>query len=258
MTEARLELAEAEAYARLHDAVGLPWSKIGGTTCIATPGLPTTMLNRSMSLGLEAPATDEALDEIDAWFRGFGVQYAIAVSPLAQPDDLADRLRARSFTDGYPWAKFSRGIEDPELLQTQLEVRPVADEEEARRFGAVIAAAYAMPPAVADGFAGVAAARDLDCFVAWDGAEPAGAAALFTHGEVGWFGVAGTAPEHRRKGAQNALMAARIRRARELGCAVLTTETGALEPGRPSNSYRNILRAGFELRFVRPNLISPE
>lgn len=258
MSAAGLELAEAAAYACLQEAVGLPWSLVAGTTCIATPGLPTTMLNRSMSLGLETAATDEALDEIDAWFRALDVRYAIAVSPFAQPPDLADRLHERGFTDGYPWAKFARGVEDPEPMPTTLEVRPVADEEEAGLFGAVIAAAYDLPPEHGARFAGIAAASELECFLAWDGDEAAGAAALFVHDRVGWFGVAGTAPEHRRKGAQNALMAARIRRAQELGCTVLTTETGAVDPGRPSNSYRNILRAGFEQRFVRPNLISPE
>lgn len=35
-------------------------------------------------------------------------------------------------------------------------------------------------------------------------------------------------------------------------------ETGELLPDRPSNSYRNILRASFEVAYVRPNHVSPE
>ncbi len=31
-----------------------------------------------------------------------------------------------------------------------------------------------------------------------------------------------------------------------------------LVPDRPSNSYRNILHAGFEVAYVRPNHVSPE
>jgi GNAT superfamily N-acetyltransferase len=242
----------------LQSAVGLPVARVGGAICIATPGIPTTMLNRAMGVGLAEPASDAALDEIDAWFRGFGVQYAVAVSPSARPEDLAERLRERGFAYGYAWAKFARGVDDPEPVATELEVRPLASADEARRFGAVIARAYDMPPGLGEQFERLYGVERLHCFVAWDGDEAAGAAALHVGGEVGWFGIAGTAPEHRRKGAQNALMAARVRRARELGCTVLTTETGALEPGRPSNSYRNILRIGFELRFVRPNLVSPQ
>jgi len=87
--------------------------------------------------------------------------------------------------------------------------------------------------------------------------EPAGAAALFVDGGAGYLGYAGTVPEHRGKGAQSALLAIRIRRARELGCDALFTETGALLPDRPSASYRNIVRAGFEELYVVPNWLSP-
>ena len=73
----------------------------------------------------------------------------------------------------------------------------------------------------------------------------------------GYLGYAGTAPEHRGKGAQSALLAARIRRARELGCDAVFTETGEQLPDRPSASYRNILRAGFEELYVVPNWLSP-
>jgi hypothetical protein len=37
----------------------------------------------------------------------------------------------------------------------------------------------------------------------------------------------------------------RIRTAAELGCDIVITETGERRGDRPSNSYRNILRAGF-------------
>ena len=59
------------------------------------------------------------------------------------------------------------------------------------------------------------------------------------------YGFAATLPEHRGKGAQSALLAERIGRAAELGCDVVVTETGEQRDDRPSNSYRNILRAGF-------------
>jgi GNAT superfamily N-acetyltransferase len=60
-------------------------------------------------------------------------------------------------------------------------------------------------------------------------------------------------PEHRGKGAQSALLAARIHRAVELGCDLLVTETGEQRDDRPSNSYRNILRAGFTEDAVTAN-----
>lgn len=62
-----------------------------------------------------------------------------------------------------------------------------------------------------------------------------------------------TACRARAQGAQSALLAARIRRARELGCELVVTETGERRDDRPSNSYRNILRAGFSEVAVTAN-----
>ena len=95
-------------------------------------------------------------------------------------------------------------------------------------------------------------------FLAREGGDAVGAGALFLHEDAGWLGVAGTVPEHRGKGGQGALLAARIDRARELGAGVLVTETGEQVEGRPSNSYRNILRAGFAEAYLRPNLHAPK
>jgi GNAT superfamily N-acetyltransferase len=103
---------------------------------------------------------------------------------------------------------------------------------------------YGLPEAIEPQLRGVKDAG-WTCLLALDGDEPAGAAGLYAAGGAAYLGLAGTLPEHRGKGAQNALLAARIRRAAELGCDLLTTETGERRDDRPSNSYRNILRAGF-------------
>lgn len=79
---------------------------------------------------------------------------------------------------------------------------------------------------------------------------------MFVGSRVGWLGIAATLPEYRRRGAQSALLAAMIRAAGGSGCELVVTETGALVDGKPSNSYRNILRAGFELDYVRANYLS--
>ena len=63
-------------------------------------------------------------------------------------------------------------------------------------------------------------------------------------------------PEHRRKGAQSAILAARIIAAAEAGCDVVATETGEPRDGEPGGSWRNIARAGFEPQYVRPNYLS--
>ena len=96
------------------------------------------------------------------------------------------------------------------------------------------------------------------CYLAYAGDEPvAGRRPCSSSGAAAWLGQATTLPEHRRRGGQSALIAARIAEATAAGAEVVVTETGELADGRPESSYRNLLRAGFEPAYVRPNYASP-
>lgn len=253
MTEAvdsRLELAEAAAFASFAEHAGLPLLKIAGATCYATPSVPgVVMFNRVVGLGLgDEPVTDSVLDAIDAFFRETGTRYGISLSS-AQPD-LRERLEARGFGEGYAWMKFRRDVSTPAPVNTSLRVEETRDGAE---FGRVAAAAFGLPAFEAI-FAPLAGAGGWHLFLARDDGAAVGCGALYASDGVGWLGAGGTRPEHRGKGAQSAILAWRVERARELGLDVLTTETGERTPDRPSASYRNILRAGFEEAYLRPNL----
>jgi GNAT superfamily N-acetyltransferase len=261
---ADLELVEAAAFTALWGAVpeavrrehGVRVRTIAGAVCTAVGAAPgETMINRVTALGLREPATDAALDEIDAFFRDAGTRYAIGVSPFSPPD-LAGRLEARGFEPGYAWMKFRRGVEPLPEPQTSLRVEELGGARGAA-FGSVVARGYGMPDFFADWFAAAAGVPQLRLFLALEGDEPAGAGALFAGDGAGWLGLGATLPEHRRKGAQGAILAARIRAAGEVGLGALATETGERLPDRPSNSYRNLLRAGFEEQYVRANYLSP-
>jgi GNAT superfamily N-acetyltransferase len=92
-------------------------------------------------------------------------------------------------------------------------------------------------------------------FVATDGGEVVGAGGLFVEGEVGHFAFGAVRAKSRQRGGQSALLAARVERARELGCRVLFSETGESVPGSPQRSYPNLLRAGFRELYLRPNYL---
>jgi GNAT superfamily N-acetyltransferase len=264
VSDTALELAEADGYSEIFRAApdsirrahGVDVRGIAGATCIRLGSAPgQLMLNRVNGLGLRGPVGDAELDEIDAFFRAGGTQYAIGVSPLA-PADLVPRLAERGFEPGYAWMKFRRGLEPPPEVDTTLRVEEI-DANLGAVFGAIVARAFGLPDVAGEWFAALAARPRFHLFLASDGDEPAGAGALFVAGDVGWIGVAGTLPEHRRKGAQGAILAARIRLAQGLGLRVLATETGERTADRPSGSYRNILRLGFEELYLRPNYVSP-
>jgi hypothetical protein len=264
VTDARLELVEAAAYTALWQAApetarregSVEARTIAGALCTAVAAVPeNTMINRVTGLGLHGAPSEGALDEIDAFFRAAGTRYAIAASPFAAPG-LREQLEARGFEEGYAWMKFRRGVEPVPPVETELRVEEIGPER-GETFGSVVARGYGMPESAAVWLGAASAAPGFRVFLALDGDEPAGAAGLFVGEGIGWLGLAATVPEQRRRGAQGALLAARIRAAAAAGVTELATETGEQLPDRPSNSYRNLLRTGFEEQYVRPNYLSP-
>jgi hypothetical protein len=264
VTDARLELVEAAAFTALWEAAperirrehGVRAHTVAGAVCTAVAIVPeNTMINRVTGLGLREPPTDAELDEIDAFFRDAGTRYAIGLSPFAAPE-LRPRLEARGFEPGYAWMKFRRGVELPPPVETALRIEEIGAEH-GPAFGSVVARAYGLPEAAAEWLGSAVGVPGFRLFLAWAGDEPAGAGALFVGEGIGWLGLAGTVPEHRRKGAQGTILAARFRAAAAAGLRELATETGEQLPDRPSNSYRNLLRFGFAEQYVRPNYLSP-
>jgi GNAT superfamily N-acetyltransferase len=220
-----LETIEAAAIA---DAFGADAVQAGGVVCAVRPDLDEVYINRVIGLGVLEPASDAVLDRIADVFGS--IRHSVALAPCAQPPDLPDMLRERGYEAGYAWVKFHRPAGPPPAAKTDLRVERIGAERSAD-YVAVLAAGFDLLP------------------------EAAGA--VFVSGDHAWLGQATTLPEHRRRGGQSALMAARIGEARAAGAAVVVTEKGETVDGRPANSYHNILRAGFEPAYVRPNFISP-
>ena len=80
----------------------------------------------------------------------------------------------------------------------------------------------------------------------------AGAASIRLADGIAQLTGAATAPAHRRRGVQTALLAARLVDAAAAGCdiAVVTTAPG-------SKSQENVQRRGFDLLYTRAILVKP-
>jgi len=78
----------------------------------------------------------------------------------------------------------------------------------------------------------------------------AGGASLRIADGVAQLCGAATLPEHRRRGVQTSLLAARLEEARRAACdvAVVTTQPG-------SKSQQNVQRRGFDLLYTRAVLL---
>jgi GNAT superfamily N-acetyltransferase len=194
------------------------------------------------------------VDEIEAFFSEQGVCFAVGVPPGRET--LERELEGRGYERGYAWMKFARPVGDPPgEPPTELRVER-AGPEDADALALVECEAYGMPDA-APLWAAATGAPGTHAFIAWAGGEPAAAGLVHVDGAYAWLGGGATRPAFRRRGGQGAVLAARLRLAKELGARTLVTETGEQAPGRPSNSYRNILRHGFREQYLRPNWIAP-
>jgi GNAT superfamily N-acetyltransferase len=131
----------------------------------------------------------------------------------------------------------------------ELRIEPVRAGEEERYFRVMMAGfleTEAVPePAIAL-LRPTASAAAHELWLAWLGDEPIGGAALAWGDGVALFSGSGVRPAFRRRGAQGALIRARLDRARELGCALACSST---LPGTASR--RNMERHGFAVAYPK-------
>ncbi len=105
------------------------------------------------------------------------------------------------------------------------------------------------------GFALAAAARtsDIHAFGAFEGERLVAGALLGVHGTSAGLGAAATLPGHRNRGAQRALIAARVAAASEMGCEWVFAETDSTDAD--GQSRRNLVAAGLEVAYERDNWV---
>ena len=152
--------------------------------------------------------------------------------------------------------KFHRPCDRAPHATTDLDVRLI-DSDRGGEFGRVVVEGFGLPSTVAPWVGSLAGRANWVCIMAFDGGAPVAAGAVYVNGNHAWLGFGTTLASHRGHGAQTALLARRLNEASTRGARVAVTETGERMPDKPSVSYRNILRAGFEETYVRQNYMSP-
>jgi GNAT superfamily N-acetyltransferase len=260
-----LELAEFAAIVDLYraapdevraaHAVGV--HELASTTCLTSRGIePAAIFRRALGLGLTHAATEIELEDVLAYMKARTTSYVVPVAPHSQPAALPTWLERRGFKRGYAWMKFRRACTGAPRAHPELEIR-VAGPQLGGEFGRVIAEGFGLPRSIIPWIGALAGRPNWVCVMAFSDADAVAAGAVYLHGSHAWVGLGTTLPSHRRLGAQTALLARRLDEAAARGAKVAVTETGESLPDKPSGSYRNILRAGFEETYLRQNYQSP-
>src|SRR5262249_41761614 len=264
---ARIERVEAELIARSSEAArrrragtaGFVISIAGGVASFAEEGSP---FNKVAGLGFGGVPDASSLDEIERAFAASGAPVQIELAQLADPA-IGAMLTGR----GYRLESFENVLgraltgEAERVMPPGVEVR-LSGEQEFEPWLDVIVEGATHPDTqgvpsheefprevIAGAERDMAEAGEVRYAALRDGIIVGGASMRIAEG-VAQFGGAATAPAHRRRGVQTALLSARLADAAAAGCdvAVITTQPG-------SKSQQNAQRQGFDLLYARAVLV---
>ncbi|HEX6048274.1 MAG TPA: GNAT family N-acetyltransferase [Gemmatimonadaceae bacterium] len=251
--EAKASAAYIESRARIAPSLGAEWRDVSGTYAMFDGvGSP---LSQTFGFGLFAPPAADDLTTIERFFLERGAQVFHEVSPLVDPAVLG-LLGDRGYRPVELTSVMHMSLAEPTMGSWRshspappLDVVHVEPGEE-DVWAETAARGWSETPELAAfirEFGEVSArAAGTMCFLArWD-AEPIAAAALAIHDGVALLAGASTDPRFRGRGAQAALLGARLRYAMESGCDLAMM--GA-QPG--SASQRNGERQGFRIAYTR-------
>lgn len=254
LVRAALSEPETAGYADLFAAAppslvsewGIAQAEIAGVACVRVDALPgVRLLNHAMRADAFAPSGPALAAAISFW-HDRGRPALIASINRPEPPGRPDDARRE-----HAWVKFTRDCTPARVFASSLAVRHLP-RDHAEQAGGLVATAFDLPDALGPWLGRLVGRRNWNWFGAFEREDLVAVGALFAHGATGWLTLAATAARARGRGAQKALLAARIEHARSTGLRRLVTETGEVTAGRPDASHRNIERAGFAAAFTRP------
>ena len=255
-TEARANADFVETRARLEPASGASWIEVAGTYAMYDG--PESPCTQTFGLGMFDEITGEHLDEIEKFFIDRGAPVFHEVSPLSGPA-LMQLLNSRGYAPLELSSVMYRELDTAFPLLDDLSTgntrggvkTRVASEEEAELWAGTSAAGWSTEmEGLADfmlGFGRVSArCNGAYPFLGELGGAPIATGMLFIYDEICILAGASTIPEGRNKGAQNALLAGRLRFAAERGCSLAIMVAA---PG--SQSQKNAQKNGFNMAYTR-------
>ncbi|HXJ96518.1 MAG TPA: GNAT family N-acetyltransferase [Terriglobia bacterium] len=199
--------------------------RVGGAFITLARKSVSLQSNRVRGLGVEESATESMVDEILHLFRSRGIKrFSFHISPCPQSELITQWLKARSFKLHHQYSKLVRDTAAPARVATSYKIKRIG-KADAGVFATVFTETFAWQADRAPWIVAPVGAPGFSHYLALDGDRALATALLYVEGNCGWLGWGGTLTPYRHRGAQSALIAARIRRAAQLGAKWVVCET---------------------------------
>ena len=235
--------------------LGLNIISIKNAVATAASQIDILAFNRVIGLGLAQEVSEADLADLIRFYRENGSQrFFVQVSPAAQPQTLPALLKRQGLEYYNNWAKLYRPVEKLPLMETPLALEQIGPDY-ADIFSSIIVRAFDWPKALKPLITLPVGRPGWLHYLAYRDHFPVACAALFIRDEIASLAFAATLPEARGLGSQSALIRRRINDAAEAGCRWIISETAEEKPEKPVTSYRNMLKGGFRVAYLRPNYI---
>ncbi len=222
--------------------LGLGWIEQNGAALAVAPALPAS----AITLNRGYPGGDLA-NAVSA-YAGVA-RYFLHVEQLPPEETLA----AGGLQPARAWQKFEHDLQTLPAVETDFDLR-TATTDDGPALAEIICDGFDLGTAARPWIAHLPEAQGWTVCLACERGTPVAAGAVFVADDFGWLDFMSTRQAVRGRGAQTALLAYRLRLARELGCRAVFTCTGEAVPGDPQRSYANILKAGFRKAGLTRNL----
>jgi hypothetical protein len=250
----RLERAEGtanrrmiEARARVAPESGAAWTQAGGALAMFDGA--ASPLTQTFGLGIFEPPGAEAVETLERFYQERGAPVHHEVSPLADPS-LVPLMVSRGYHPLEFTSVMFRPIDQALTFPANLAIIVTRVESDDDSWVRTAAEGWSDYPELAAFMLEIgriqSAAEGLHRFIAAIDGEPVAAGGLALHDGVALLAGASTVPAARRRGAQLALLAARLRFAVDQGCDLAMI---CALPG--SGSQRNAERHGFRIGYTR-------
>ncbi|MCZ7602678.1 MAG: hypothetical protein M5R37_07410 [Melioribacteraceae bacterium] len=240
----------------IQEKLGVSMNIINGAFCFAIAKTDRLAFNRVLGIGLEYEITDQQLKEIINFYKQVGTnRFMIQVSPAAFPENNEELLLRNGFIRYNQWAKsYKKLVNEIEIPESKLNLENL-ELSNIEEFENVIKLAFEFEYDSHLLISRTYKKPGWKHYLTTENGKPIAAASMFICGKFASLAIGGTIPEDRGKGAQSLLIAQRLNDAYKAGCEYVVVETSEDLPDKPSQSYRNILKAGFEHAYLRPNYV---